>query len=56
MGLFGKDKKNDDSDKYIDPDAAATIGKKKGTRDAFCTECETWYDSTNGAEVNKHAH
>ncbi len=48
--------KKDERDKHIDPDAAATIGKKPGTRDAFCTECETWYDSTNDNEVNRHAH
>lgn len=51
-----KDPKKDNTGKHIEPEAAATIGKKKGTRDALCTECDTWYDSTNDAEVNKHAH
>lgn len=23
---------------------------------AFCTECKTWYDVSNTAQMNKHAH
>lgn len=25
-------------------------------RGAFCTECHTWYNDQNQAEVNRHAH
>lgn len=30
--------------------------RKQGVKDALCTECMEWYDSTNDAEVRKHAH
>jgi hypothetical protein len=49
--------KKDDKDKSPDhPKDAAKWGSQKGTNDAFCTECTTWYDSTNDAQVNRHAH
>jgi hypothetical protein len=46
----------DKFNKHVDPNAAEQRGSKKGTRDAWCTECEEWYDSSNDREVNKHAH
>ncbi len=49
--------KSDDKNKSPDhPKDAAKWGAKKDTNDAFCTECLTWYNSSNAAEVNKHAH
>lgn len=47
-------KKDKDDDKS--PEKAAKWGAKKGTKDAFCTECHEWYDSTNQGQVNRHAH
>lgn len=38
------------------PKQAAKWGAQKGTEDAFCTECETWYDSTDQKAVDRHAH
>lgn len=38
------------------PKDAAKWGAKKGTEDAFCTECRTWYDSTDDKAVARHAH
>lgn len=26
------------------------------SNDAYCTECKTWYDAGNDAQVNRHAH
>ena len=42
--------------RQTNPERAAHLGAKPGVDDAFCTECETWYDSTNDKQVNKHAH
>lgn len=38
------------------PEQAANLGAKKGTDDAFCTDCHVWYDSSKPALVNRHAH
>lgn len=54
---MAKDKDKKDKDQSPPhPKEAAKWGAKKGTKDAFCTECLNWYDSTNDAEVNRHAH
>ena len=37
------------------PERQARKDSKPGN-DALCTECKTWYDSTNQGQVNKHAH
>lgn len=42
--------------RQTDPDRAARLGKKANTNDAYCTECTEWYNTSNQAEVNKHAH
>lgn len=43
-------------EKEEDPAKAEKLGAAKGTKDAYCTECHNWYDSTNQAQVNAHAH
>lgn len=43
-------------DKGKSPEKQAKKDDKKNTIDAFCTECHTWYNSSNHSEVNKHAH
>lgn len=47
MGFFGKAGKGDDKSPE---DVART------SDDAYCTECHTWYDSGDQAQVNRHAH
>jgi hypothetical protein len=60
MTVGSKDKKTERASKELkrqtNPERAAHLGKKPGTNGAFCTECKTWYDSTNNAQVGKHAH
>lgn len=56
---WGKGKKDDDpkkKDEPLSPEAVEKRGRKPGARDALCTECGTWYDSSNDAQVNRHAH
>lgn len=48
--------KNERIKKTTHPKTAAKLGAQKGTQDAFCTECKNWYDSTNKAQVDQHAH
>lgn len=38
------------------PEKAAKLGDRKGVKDALCTDCGSWYDSSNRGEVNRHAH
>jgi hypothetical protein len=63
MGIFGKrdrDKYPDgsgrDSDKDYDADDAGIESLGVNTGQAYCTECKTWYDATDDAQVNKHSH
>lgn len=38
------------------PERAAKAGMKAGTKDAWCTECEEDYDTSDQAALNRHAH
>lgn len=38
------------------PEKAARRGAAAGVNDAYCTECQSWYDSSNSGQVQKHAH
>lgn len=51
MARWGRKKDDDDS-----PEEAERKGSEKGVDDALCTECDQWYDSSNQAQVNRHAH
>ena len=52
---MGKGNKGDDNRDPADipgtPEYAA-----KHSDDAYCTECHTWYNSADAAQVNRHAH
>jgi hypothetical protein len=49
--MMGRRKKDDES-----PEEAERKGAEKGVKDAWCTECHEWYDSSNQGQVNRHAH
>lgn len=50
MGKRDKEEK-DPSDTPGTPEYAA-----KHSNQAYCTECHSWYDAGNQAQVNAHAH
>lgn len=63
MGIFKKRDRDEhadgsgrDTEADYDADDAgiADLGVNPGQ--AYCTECNTWYDATKDAEVNKHSH
>jgi len=49
-------KKDDRHRNETNPKKAEKAGAVKGVKDAFCTECGEWYDSSNSGQVNRHAH
>lgn len=51
---MGKDK--DKKNEPLSPEAVEKRGSRPGAKDAFCTECGEWYDSSNTAHSNRHAH
>lgn len=55
---MGWGKKDDPKkkDEPLNPEAVEKRGRKPGRKDAFCTECETWYDSSDDGQVNRHSH
>ena len=54
MGLFSKGKGKDDNGKDDNEETPEDVAAN--SNDAYCTECHTWYDAGNNAQVNRHAH